>query len=96
MFICVVRQRVSKVDWNITGYVFLSVVERNITKQPGRTILTSSGADGTVRLWKASMGGIWRPMGSISAKQGGSGQPFGGVTGGHPRSGSGEDVDMEG
>ena len=34
-----------------------------------RTILCSSGNDGRVRLWKASMGNVWRAAGHISVEQ---------------------------
>jgi len=69
----------------------VSKVDWNVTG----TILTSSGADGAVRLWKASMGGVWRPMGSITAKQGAAGVE-GMATGSHSKGGSGEDVVMDG
>jgi len=34
-----------------------------------RTVLCSSGNDGRVRLWKATMGNIWRAAGHISVEQ---------------------------
>ena len=34
-----------------------------------RTILSSAGNDGRVRLWKATAGNIWRPAGHISVEQ---------------------------
>ena len=34
-----------------------------------RTVLSSSGNDGRVRLWKATVGNIWRPAGHISVEQ---------------------------
>ena len=34
-----------------------------------RTILSSSGNDGRVRLWKQTVGGVWRPAGQISVEQ---------------------------
>ncbi|KAI6045292.1 WD40-repeat-containing domain protein [Pisolithus marmoratus] len=40
-------------------------VEWNITG----TILSSAGNDGRVRLWKATIGGVWRPAGSIGVEQ---------------------------
>ncbi|GJE86577.1 WD40 repeat-like protein [Phanerochaete sordida] len=40
-------------------------VEWNITG----TILSSSGNDGRVRLWKATAGNVWRPAGHISVEQ---------------------------
>ncbi|KZS97211.1 WD40 repeat-like protein [Sistotremastrum niveocremeum HHB9708] len=40
-------------------------VEWNVTG----TILSSAGNDGRVRLWKATLGNVWRSMGSISAEQ---------------------------
>lgn len=33
------------------------------------TVLSSSGNDGRVRLWKATIGNIWRPAGHISVEQ---------------------------
>jgi len=43
----------------------VSKVDWNVTG----TTLTSSGADGHVRLWKMSMGGVWRPMVSVNAME---------------------------
>jgi len=40
-------------------------VEWNITG----TILSSAGNDGRIRLWKASLGGVWRPAGSIGVEK---------------------------
>lgn len=34
-----------------------------------RTILSSAGNDGRVRLWKATVGNVWRPAGSIGVEQ---------------------------
>ena len=35
-----------------------------------RTVLSSAGNDGKIRLWKATSGGsIWRPAGSIGVEQ---------------------------
>ncbi len=35
-----------------------------------RTVLSSAGNDGRIRLWKATSGGsIWRPAGSIGVEQ---------------------------
>jgi len=66
----------------------VSKVDWNVTG----TTLCSSGADGHVRLWKMSMGGVWRPMVSVNAMQRELG---GGVNG----NGSGkrivEDVEMD-
>jgi nucleoporin SEH1 len=30
-----------------------------------RTVLSSAGNDGRIRLWKATSGSVWRPAGSI-------------------------------
>ena len=40
-------------------------VEWNITG----TVLSSSGNDGKVRLWKQTVGGVWRTAGHISVEQ---------------------------
>ncbi|KAI5116020.1 hypothetical protein M0805_005026 [Coniferiporia weirii] len=40
-------------------------VEWNITG----TVLSSAGNDGRVRLWKQTVGGVWRPAGHISVEQ---------------------------
>jgi len=40
-------------------------VEWNITG----TVLSSAGNDGRVRLWKATIGSVWRPAGSIGVEQ---------------------------
>ncbi|KAL4068570.1 WD40-repeat-containing domain protein [Scleroderma yunnanense] len=40
-------------------------VEWNITG----TVLSSVGNDGRVRLWKATIGNVWRPVGSIGVEQ---------------------------
>jgi hypothetical protein len=34
-----------------------------------RTVLSSAGNDGRVRLWKATAGNVWRPAGSIGVEQ---------------------------
>jgi len=34
-----------------------------------RTVLSSAGNDGRVRLWKATTGSIWRPAGYITVEQ---------------------------
>ena len=36
---------------------------------PFRTILSSAGNDGRIRLWKATSGNVWRPAGSIGVEQ---------------------------
>ncbi|KAH7921566.1 WD40 repeat-like protein [Leucogyrophana mollusca] len=40
-------------------------VEWNITG----TVLSSAGNDGRVRLWKATVGNVWRPAGSVGVEQ---------------------------
>jgi len=40
-------------------------VEWNITG----TVLSSAGNDGRIRLWKATVGNVWRPFGSIGVEQ---------------------------
>jgi nucleoporin SEH1 len=34
-----------------------------------RTVLSSAGNDGRVRLWKQTVGGVWRAAGTISVEQ---------------------------
>ena len=34
-----------------------------------RTVLSSAGNDGRVRLWKMTAGNVWRPAGHISVEQ---------------------------
>lgn len=36
---------------------------------PYRTVLSSAGNDGWVRLWKQTVGGVWRSAGTISVEQ---------------------------
>ena len=40
-----------------------------ITDMSIRTVLSSAGNDGRVRLWKATIGSVWRPAGSIGVEQ---------------------------
>jgi nucleoporin SEH1 len=39
-------------------------VEWNITG----TMLASTGNDGKVRIWKSTLGGVWRPSGYVSVE----------------------------
>jgi hypothetical protein len=32
-------------------------------------VLSSAGNDGCVRIWKASLGGVWRPAGHVTVEQ---------------------------
>lgn len=54
------RVRVSSPDFfrlsQLTSHVF-------------RTVLSSAGNDGRVRLWKATVGSVWRAAGSIGVEQ---------------------------
>ena len=34
-----------------------------------RTVLSSAGNNGCIRLWKATAGNVWRPAGSVGVKQ---------------------------
>ena len=52
-----------------------------LTRTP-RTVLSSSGNDGKVRLWKQTVGGVWRTAGHISVEQ-------------EEEKADGADVDME-
>ena len=42
-----------------------------IIKHLFRTILSSTGDDGRIRLWKATSGNVWRPAGSVGVEQAG-------------------------
>ncbi len=59
-------------EWNITGSVIKTLrtsdfFADHITTY--RTVLASSGNDGRVRLWKQTVGGIWRSAGHVSVEQ---------------------------
>jgi nucleoporin SEH1 len=34
------------------------------------TVLSSAGNDGHIRLWKATYGGVWKPLGHIHTEHG--------------------------
>jgi nucleoporin SEH1 len=40
-----------------------------MTLWTGRTVLSSAGNDGRVRLWKATTGNVWRAAGHVSVEQ---------------------------
>lgn len=40
-----------------------------LTDYRRRTVLSSAGNDGRIRLWKATSGSVWRPAGSIGIEQ---------------------------
>lgn len=64
------RLAVSRVEWNVTGYVYLqSNFDRSLLCSFCRTILSSAGNDGRVRLWKVGTDGEWKSAGSISVEQ---------------------------
>jgi nucleoporin SEH1 len=65
------RSTVGRVEWNITGWVYVSVVIMmfKLLIIYLRTILSSAGNDGRIRLWKATSGNVWRPAGSIGVEQ---------------------------
>lgn len=67
----VIRSSVGRVEWNITGYVLsFPVPQRSlILERLYRTVLSSAGNDGRVRLWKATAGNVWRPAGHIGVEQ---------------------------
>lgn len=62
--------RVSYVEWSVTG----SALDRalyyltNLANPTSRTILSSAGDDGDVRLYK-QCGSVWRPVGRFSTEQ---------------------------
>lgn len=35
-----------------------------------RTVLSSAGNDGSIRLWKATYGGVWKSLGHIHTEHG--------------------------
>ena len=64
------RLAVSRVEWNVTGYVYLqSNFDGSLLCSFCRTILSSAGNDGRVRLWKVGTDGEWKSAGSISVEQ---------------------------
>jgi nucleoporin SEH1 len=64
------RSAVGCVEWNITGFVFYpGIISRIVDTHSPRTVLSSAGNDGRVRLWKATIGNVWRPAGSIGVEQ---------------------------
>ncbi len=65
------RLAVGRVEWNITGSATFLVSSHVllIFIFVTRTILSSAGNDGYVRLWKQTIGGVWRPAGQISLQQ---------------------------
>lgn len=66
------KSAVGRVEWNITGYVEFwlwgEVCWAGLTTAR-RTVLSSAGNDGRVRLWKMTAGNVWRPAGHISVEQ---------------------------
>lgn len=60
-----------RVEWNITGFVFRLRISSAaaINTNLFRTVLSSAGNDGRVRLWKATVSNVWRPAGSIGVEQ---------------------------
>lgn len=66
------RSTVGRVEWNITGYICSTDVITSIFAESSfttRTILSSAGNDGRIRLWKATTGNVWRPAGNITVEQ---------------------------
>ena len=71
------RSTVGRVEWNVTGYVVQSTstdeavgqADTHLLSGRSRTILSSAGNDGRVRLWKMTAGNVWRPAGHISVEQ---------------------------
>lgn len=69
-FVIFGRAPVGKVEWNITGYVTLFSSFLSLTNTSyHRSVLSSVGNDGQVRLWKAMSGGAWRAAGTIGVEQ---------------------------
>ena len=62
---------VGRVEWNITGFGFCLPFSSAATANTSqfRTVLSSAGNDGRVRLWKATISNVWRPAGSIGVEQ---------------------------
>jgi nucleoporin SEH1 len=69
------RSAVGRVEWNITGCVtdirqlYNIATLLNKYRFNYRTVLSSAGNDGRIRLWKATSGSVWRPAGSIGVEQ---------------------------
>lgn len=49
--------------------IHLTSLLSSVADISNRTILSSAGNDGRVRLWKATAGNVWRPAGHISVEQ---------------------------
>jgi nucleoporin SEH1 len=70
LFLIYNRSAIGRVEWNITGCVLMSVsYHARTANYRSRTILSSAGNDGRIRLWKATSGSVWRPAGSIGVEQ---------------------------
>ncbi|KAF7291993.1 hypothetical protein MIND_01225000 [Mycena indigotica] len=89
------RSAVGRVEWNITGLVKLRFEYFPLTEPVYRTILSSAGNDGRIRLWKATSGSVWRPAGSIGVEAGEDGEGDGKEPD-LPEARHGRDVSMEG
>ena len=65
------KAAVGRVEWNVTGYVMVYICSSCIIHLVWhhRTVLSSAGNDGRVRLWKATQGNVWRAAGHISVEQ---------------------------
>lgn len=66
------RSSVSRVEWNITGYVTRILTTHFLFNNRSyyySTILSSAGNDGRIRLWKAGPEGQWKSAGTIGVEQ---------------------------
>jgi hypothetical protein len=50
-------------------FFYPSIIGCIVDTHSPRTVLSSAGNDGRVRLWKATIGNVWRPAGSIGVEQ---------------------------
>lgn len=56
-------------EYHRVRYIFTATSRSLLNHTLYRTVLSSAGNDGRIRLWKASSGNIWRPAGSVGVEQ---------------------------
>jgi len=53
----------------VSSTFFLKKIHLSLLKTLLSTVLSSAGNDGRVRLWKATVGNVWRSAGSLGVEQ---------------------------